>query len=191
MARFECVFWGSSKHIWSYFCPHQISPEQKSAQLPPIFFPTGADLSGANLSNADLRKADLREVDLSDAKLNGAKLNGGSARRAGTPPVPTPEETRAEAALRPGPSSCPNSQKYLERPSEKGYEQHCQREFGWHTAGCIDTDLPAGRRNFGQSQTSPSSRSRMCIMRCGSRSLKPTVGSRKWTEKPHFGDPPG
>jgi len=42
------------------------------------------------------------------------------------------------------------------------------------TAGCIDTDPPVGRRTFGQSDK-PSSRSRMCTMRCGSSSLKSAV----------------
>jgi hypothetical protein len=46
------------------------------------------------------------------------------------------------------------------------------------TAGCIDTDPSAGRRYFGQS-TNPSSRPHMCIMLCGSCSVKPAVTSRK------------
>ena len=45
------------------------------------------------------------------------------------------------------------------------------------TACCIDTDLLAGQRNVGQAARFLISRSRMCIMRCGSRSLKPAVKS--------------
>ena len=46
------------------------------------------------------------------------------------------------------------------------------------TAGCIDTDLPAGRRTFGRSGKALS-RLRMRIMQRGSCSLKPAVRPKK------------
>jgi hypothetical protein len=49
------------------------------------------------------------------------------------------------------------------------------RGDGALTAGCIDTDLPAGRRNFGQYDGLLIETVHVRSMRCGSRSLKPAV----------------
>ena len=51
------------------------------------------------------------------------------------------------------------------------------------TAGCIDTDLPQDDATSAD-QTSPSSRARLCIMRCGPGSLNPAVGRERARQAP-------